>query len=129
MDCLVSPNQCYPGLAFHETLGNMGHNRSLFVKLANLFVEQHSLDLELIAQALNGGDRELALQLTHTLRGTAGNLGAITLYHCAGDLEVEINGAKTLPKVGHEFKQAMTELQSSLALMVADLSQKEPVVS
>lgn len=127
MDGLECTDQFYPGLAYQETLANMGQNRGLFAKLADLFIEQHCEDLVLIEQALRGGDREAALDLIHALRGTAGNLGAITLYHCAGDLEADINRKKLSPTVGPKIKQAMTELQSSLTQLVADHAQYETI--
>ncbi|MFT5315737.1 MAG: two-component system sensor histidine kinase/response regulator, partial [Candidatus Krumholzibacteriia bacterium] len=112
MDCLETTHLSFPGLAFSETLANMGNNTTLYCRLALLFIEQHSQDLTEIEAALEQGNRELAVNLIHTLRGTAGNIGAITLYHSAGELESEVRGSESITTVPHEVKQAMTELLS-----------------
>jgi len=127
MDCLTTSSAAYPGLTYAETLANMGNNTGLFLKLAELFIEQHSHDVDHIEQALSRGDRERARQLTHALRGTAGNLGAINLYHRVGDFEPSIEQKPDGTKVPNDVKQAMTELLSSLATLVSDLSHQVAV--
>ncbi len=118
----VSSEQ-YPGLAYATVLANVGGNCELLVKLAELFLEQHAADTTLIEAALAKGDEDLARQLAHALRGTAGNLGAMKLHDATRSLEMSlISGDMTATKVPAEMKTAMAELIPSLQRLIVDLS-------
>jgi len=93
----------------------MGGNKPLLGKLAQLFIEQHAGDIFLISAALARQNWDEALHLTHALRGTAGNLGAVSLHDAAQGLESALccrgTLAITLPP---EMDLAMAELLPSL---------------
>ena len=106
---------CYPGLAYETALANMGGDTGLLHRLAQLFLEQHAADITLINSALAKQDWDLALHLTHALRGTAVNLGATTLYDSAQTLESTLCQRETAPAcVPEAMAQAMTELVTTL---------------
>ncbi len=120
MPTLSPPTDSYPGLAIVEVLENMGGNRALLRKLAQLFLEQHADDLTLIAAALRAQDKMKAQSLTHALRGTAGNLGALRLSETARDLEITLGSKDALPvTVPAAMQAAMAELVPSLERLAA----------
>ncbi|APW38948.1 hypothetical protein RD110_18505 [Rhodoferax koreense] len=60
---------------------------SLYLSMLHKFVAGQGMATAQIRSALDGGQRELALRLAHTLRGLAGNIGASALQQAAGDAE------------------------------------------
>lgn len=46
---------------------------------------------------MHDADLATAERLAHTLKGVAGNLGAVALQHCAGDLETCLRNLQALP--------------------------------
>ncbi len=120
MSLLLTSATPYPGLAYHEILANLGGNESLLTKLAALFIEQHAADISLINAALQQQDWDLALHLTHALRGTAANLGAVALHDAAHCLETALCNRGSSPlAVPSEMELAMAELIPSLQRLIA----------
>jgi CheY-like chemotaxis protein/HPt (histidine-containing phosphotransfer) domain-containing protein len=58
-----------------------------YQQLLGMFLSDQATVFDDIDSALNLQDRKLAIRLTHTLKGVAGNLGAETLATEAGELE------------------------------------------
>lgn len=111
----------YPGLDYEEVLENMSGNTALLTQLARLFLEQHAVDLVLIEAALREQNWDLALHLTHTLRGTAGNIGGLAVCDAAQRLENILGAGRDEPvTVPADLQEAMSELVTSLQLLVAD---------
>lgn len=101
----------------------MGGNKSLLAKLALLFVEQHAADITLINAALAAENWDLALHLTHALRGTAANLGATTLHDAAHTLETVLCVREFTPNIAPPaLDTAMAELLPSLQRLARNLS-------
>jgi two-component system sensor histidine kinase/response regulator len=80
------------GLNTVEGLRRIGGNRKLYLKLLRQFVEEQSGAPEVIAESLAAGDRRTAERVAHTLKGVAGNLGAVAVQAAASDLEKAIAG-------------------------------------
>ena len=68
-------------------LGRVAGNRALYLRLLARFVESQRACADEIRQALEGGDPALARRLVHTIKGTAGNLGASALFDAAAAFE------------------------------------------
>ncbi len=115
MPALLATTEIYPGLSFLEALENMGGNEALLVKLVRLFLAQHAADITLIDRALQNQDWELALHLTHALRGTAATLGAMTVHDAALELEIILGTREAAPPAApRNLRAAMAELVPSL---------------
>ena len=67
-------------------------NQFLYANLLRHFAVTHADDVEAIRAALNVSDWALARQLTHTLKGAAGNLAATELYRVVKELENSLKG-------------------------------------
>ena len=76
-------------LELDYTLGlkQMSGNVSVYEKLLKQFTGSADSDVEKLRQLLAGGDNEKSRRLAHTVKGSAGTLGATTLYERAAALE------------------------------------------
>jgi two-component system sensor histidine kinase/response regulator len=79
-----------PGIDITVGLSRVGGNTKLFRNLLQKFSQNQSTALDLIKDALQGGDLELAERVIHTLKGVSGNVGAMELHVAARDLETGI---------------------------------------
>jgi len=76
-----------PGISIKSGLARTQGDQSLYLGLLQKFYLNHSAAAEDITTAMNEGDRDTAIQLAHTIKGTAGNIGAEKLHLAAKDLE------------------------------------------
>jgi two-component system sensor histidine kinase/response regulator len=89
-DAKASPEQPpldLPGFDIKQALARMGGNAKAYRKTLGKVLESEADTMELIQQSLDAGDRETALRAAHTLKGVAGNIGAVSLQSAATDLE------------------------------------------
>ncbi|MGB6222491.1 response regulator [Haloferula sp.] len=109
------------GLDREDGLARVAGNRKLYQKLLRQFVEQQGPAVTEIRDALAASNTELAERLAHTLKGVAGNIGAMTVQRAAGALEklirdeantTEIETA--LQDVGGELNPLITALHATL---------------
>ena len=101
-----------PGINITEGLERVAGNRRLYLKFLVRFQNDRANDVETISRALEKGDTETASRVVHTVKGVAGNLGAIPLYHAAKELEKAIkNGDK------HAWKQLNETFTTALTLI------------
>ena len=75
------------GVDAAEALARVGGNRKLYASLLEKFSVDQSRSVEDIRSALRNQDHDLAIRFAHTLKGVAGNIGAMELYSTAGSLE------------------------------------------
>lgn len=99
-----------PGIDQARGLQTMQGNKKLFARLVKRFHESHKNFAEQLAQALQEKDTELAQRLIHTLKGTAGNIGAQEIYQEAMELE-------------QAFEQQADDFESRQASLIANLTQ------
>lgn len=59
---------------------------SSYQRLLRLFVNIHKDDVQRISELIHRGDLVAAEKVTHTLKGAAGNIGAMTIHALLGDL-------------------------------------------
>ncbi|MGD9162982.1 MAG: response regulator, partial [Desulfobacteraceae bacterium] len=98
-----------PGIDVRAGMNRIGGKIDTFIKLAKKFAEGQSGIVEDITNAMEAGDKETAVRYAHTLKGSAGNLGAVELNRAASDLEklLKDNGAS-------DEWRTQTELVSTL---------------
>jgi HPt (histidine-containing phosphotransfer) domain-containing protein len=83
------------GIDVASGLERLAGNKRLYRDLLNQFVAKQESVGKRIAQALKQGDRNQAERLAHSLKGVAGNLGIIAIFHSAGNLEKAIRESQT----------------------------------
>jgi HPt (histidine-containing phosphotransfer) domain-containing protein len=81
-----------------DGINRVAGNRRLYRNLLEQFCEMEAGAGQQIAAAIQGGDRERAGRLAHTLKGVAGNLGIVGLQQAAAKVEHAIrDGAESAP--------------------------------
>ncbi|WP_229426873.1 hybrid sensor histidine kinase/response regulator [Massilia atriviolacea] len=76
-----------PGIDVGAAMARLGHNGPLLKRLLSMFAKDFVTSRADIEHALGGGELERAGLLVHKIKGAAGNLSALALYHAAGELE------------------------------------------
>ncbi|MCW2276940.1 hybrid sensor histidine kinase/response regulator [Heliophilum fasciatum] len=76
-----------PGIQVDDGLRRVAGNTTLYGKLLRKFVENHQDGAERLALALDDRDHSTALSLAHSIKGVAGNLGAVELSAAAAAIE------------------------------------------
>ncbi len=103
-----------PGIKLTQALSRLGNNKELLIKLMKMFRDQHGDTVAEIDQVLAHGDRDQAIHLAHSLKGTAGNLSANRVQQAASDLESDLRANGPLPeKTPEDLTAAMQEFMST----------------
>ncbi|MGB9093524.1 MAG: response regulator, partial [Gallionella sp.] len=103
-----------PGINVGESVRRMGGNVALYCKLLDKFRVNERNFAGTLREALAGGDHVSAERLAHTLRGTAGTLGAKNLQELAAMLESRIHNAE-FGEVDNLLARAEHELAAFIA--------------
>ncbi len=83
-----------PGLDISSGLLGVGGNEKFFIKVIGRFMELHGGTVKELEQALEEKDRELLGRVAHTLKGAAGQVGAMDLRRVAGAFEKAVEDGK-----------------------------------
>lgn len=100
-------------LDIESGLKSANGDRALYMELLGTFVQEHGPAIDQIRAALDQGDRELAMRLTHTIKGAAAVIGAFTLSRGAAELEQRLEQEETavtdkaLTRVARELDRVM----------------------
>ena len=81
-----------PGLNVARGLTTLRGHAYKYLDLLSHFIQSHANDMTQVTASLAGGDLATAQRLAHTLKGTAGTLGAERLAEMAWLLEVSLRG-------------------------------------
>ena len=92
------------GIDYSRALENLMGNRKQLVKLLLEFCRSFALSPAQIEAALTTGDTVTACLLAHSIKGAAGNLGAMELFMAASKLETLIRENKADPG-GVEYRE------------------------
>ena len=103
--------------------------------MVDKFRHNHRDDVHHIETHLHAGDGEQALRLAHTLKGTAGSIGADALAQAAAELESAIaaggSAALTAGLIAaqHRLSEVIDELQAIIADVPSALPESVPPIS
>jgi PAS domain S-box-containing protein len=115
------------GLDVVDGLRRLAGNRKLYVRLLRQFVSQNVETVAQIAQQILAGDLVSAQRTAHTLKGTAGNLGAHGVQAAAGNLDKAIREGTEAARLD-ELRQTFSyELSGLLARISSELGD-EPIL-
>ncbi|MCC7279256.1 MAG: response regulator [Chromatiaceae bacterium] len=105
-----------PGIDRAWVSRTLGDDNAFFLRLLRRFTREAADAVKAIRDALAQGERETALRQLHTLRGNAGNLGALGLMAAAGAVETLIEAG---PATG-DLEARLADLDHRLgSLLVA----------
>jgi PAS domain S-box-containing protein len=79
-----------PGLDIEPGLTAMRGNATKFVRMLILFADSHAADAAQLASALAANDRDAIKALAHTLKGSAGTIGAVRVAEAAAALHAAL---------------------------------------
>jgi two-component system, sensor histidine kinase and response regulator len=82
------------GVDIRAGLERVAGNKRLYRDLLIQFAVKQGSVAQRITVALEGGDRDQAERLAHSLKGAAGNLGIKQIFHSAGNLEIAIRESR-----------------------------------
>lgn len=104
-------------------LSRMNGNWEIYLKLLKRFQTVHPASDRSIQDAIERNDGEQASYLVHTLKGSAGNIGAHGVYQAADYLEQYLQNhsknQKTLMIAGQALIHSLNELQADIAIVLA----------
>jgi two-component system, sensor histidine kinase and response regulator len=109
------------GLDVFAALSRLDGNRKLYLWLLRSFVKNESNAATVIEGLLNAGDAKSAARHTHTIKGSAGSMGAVELEELSRSLEKAIIQNDTPERIkafyeyfATEFYRLLTELTRHL---------------
>ena len=105
------------GIDRERAAETLSHNRDLFLRLLERFAEEYADAVDQTARELAQGEREQAARRIHTLRGGAGQIGALDLMALARSLEEAIDRGETdlagpLADLGRQLSSLLAAIQA-----------------
>lgn len=118
-----------PGLELAEVLPRINHSHSLLNKILAEFIQDHGEIISRIHHFLAVGRPEVAGSLAHTLKGVAGNIGAIELAKSASELQNLLNQPDAQQLLAYHLQQSGQQLQRVVKAIRRYLNQLPEVES
>lgn len=103
-----------PGLDLTGGLAMVRGKLPLYRRLLALFVDHHGDEVERLRARLQAGDLVEIQRLAHTLKGSAGHLGATRVQTAADELQAAIRHGAGRDDIDHCFKAVAAELSPLL---------------
>ena len=100
------------GLDIECGLKTMRGNGTKFLRMLKLFVDSHAPEAEQIASALAANDLITTKQLAHTLKGSAGTVGAMRVAAAAASLHAAIRDNLQAQEIDILGKSLISELNA-----------------
>ena len=110
-----------PGLDVDKGMGRLRGNPEKFSQVLGLFLQQHALDVEKIAAALDADQMVSAEQLVHSLKGSAGLVGATLV----AELATALLGALRQHCGREDIELRYAALAPELRALIAGLQQAQ----
>jgi HPt (histidine-containing phosphotransfer) domain-containing protein len=101
-----------PGLDIERGLALVRGNTTKYFRMLNLFVDGHAEDVTVLAGCLASRDLITLKQLAHTLKGSAGNVGALWVSEAAGLLHSMIAQSAEQEEIDTHGNALIVELTS-----------------
>ena len=75
-------------LDLEGALERVDGDRELLMELVEIFFDVYQEQVEQLIAAVDGGDSEQVFSVAHSIKGAAGNVGAMAASHCAREIEL-----------------------------------------
>ncbi|MDD3483436.1 CHASE domain-containing protein [Azovibrio restrictus] len=105
-----------PGMDLERGNSLFRGNKGKYLQVLGLFAQTQGAALEALESRLAEGDFNAAGILLHTLKGSAGNLGVMGVYHLASELHAQLRQPGAEPAL---VAKAHAELQAAMASLLA----------
>jgi len=103
-----------PSINITAGISRIGGNQELYRKLIIQFYHDHGDALNKLINLLATPDKKSAARLVHTLKGVAGNIGAVSLQNAAIQQEKQL-AESDYPKILDSFKTACVTVFDNLS--------------
>lgn len=125
-----SQEETLPDLKYTDVkngLVRVGGNKKLYISLLEKFYHNNLDAAEKIKAAAAAGDTELSVRLAHTVKGVAGNLGAMTLHQTAALVEAGLKQGNLQPedRVFAEFDKNLRNTLNEIRLWLSSRQKPE----
>lgn len=107
-----------PGLDTRIGLQRMAGNDKLYLSMLNKFIHSQCASSELIFKALKANDTPTAELIAHTLKSTAGNIGATKIQ----DIAIQLESAISSHEPEQNIDLMLNELSAELSALTHSLS-------
>ncbi len=116
-----------PGFDMSSALARLRGNIKLYQKLLQNFAAENADAVTTIREAVEADNLDAAFRQTHTLKGVAGNISAISLMEAARELETVIQ-SQTTEKHGHNvvIGDALKRLDQALKQAIETIQREFP---
>ena len=104
-------------LDIRAALDRMGGDQAMYNRLLGRFRENQGDAIERLRHAQSQGDAATMLLRAHTLRGLAGNIGALALSRLAGELEQRLRDGMQVADPA--IDQLVNQLDNAMAMALA----------
>ena len=111
------------GLDIAGALDRLDGNEKLYHWLLRSFIENKTNTVQIIDEALQSGDTGLAQRTAHTLKSSAGTIGAVALAALAQQLESAIEQNDSTARISEALGSFATELER----LVSNLASNPPI--
>jgi signal transduction histidine kinase/CheY-like chemotaxis protein len=105
------------GIELKQGLARLEGNSELYFRLLSEFATENSSMVKKIQRALEKQDQECAVRLVHTIKGTAGSLGAVELSAASLTLEQAMREGKGTKTQMIQFEEALQQVLHSLGTL------------
>ncbi len=112
-----------PGLDVDRGLAVVRGKLAVFVRMLGLFAASHDQDTRRLADGLAAGDLESVKALAHTLKGSAGNLGAIQVSATAAALVAAIRAGAEQIAIDDACRELIAALTPLIEGIVSTLGE------
>ncbi|MEQ8163850.1 MAG: response regulator, partial [Smithellaceae bacterium] len=113
-----------PGIDTDSGLKRAAGNGKLYLNMLKKFMDNYAEAPGNICQALGKGDRQLAERLAHTVKGVAGNIGAVGVQKMAQELEQSIrenDAAELTEQIRRRFADTLMLQIAGLRAHIGDV--------
>lgn len=108
------------GLDTASGLARLSGNVRLYRKLLLKFRSRYKQAANRVQKAFENGELDVARQLTHTLKGVSGNIGALELHQAASDLDLALRTGTDAEQI-----EALASMARSMSVVLDSIARLE----
>lgn len=113
------PHMDFPGLSVTQGVSRVGGNRTLYRNLVAKFAADYGDALAMMRAERDRANMTEVASLAHSLKGVAGNIGAMDLSRAAGKLEMGIKNESVTEELFEQFSCSLENVLTSIRLFEA----------
>ncbi len=120
-----------PGIDAELGLYRSVGSRPLYLKVIRRFVDDFDEYIPKVREAVQNGETESAIRMTHTLKGIAGTIGSTKLQEASAKLEIQISSSgsepETLPwrELDDMLQQLVIRLRKAIPLAATAIGEQD----